>query len=414
MIACINVYNLFLNILLFFQFQINSLESIPDFEKSKLRVRILEGKNFRQGTRFMDSSLLFSLKLLEESDGSLVSTGMESMKSYPRKPDNDRKVTWDETMMLTPIKSPNTVLHVRVFEHHMLKDIFIGESFFSLNGLFSDFDKSRNVEIDGDQEIINALMDSPRQLPVIKIIENEEKISKKQDISISLFSPVKPDGLISNFVLSVLPSIGQHNDITRTGTEQIDDNNPTKVNDPNILNSSIETDFSKIRDPGNKNENSKEKGKEIENKYEKEIEKENDDEKYEMLNTSEKNKKEKKSFSWQSMTNHKNEKISFSEITLNDLSSYANTIEFEKNNAMDNYGKKNEIKREINCRSNKNGKFLIHEVQTDGKEEKEVKVEKEEKEEKDDILLWYKCYGKYKDDENDAEKGEIRLGFHLE
>ena len=121
MIACINVYNLFLNILLFFQFQINSLESIPDFEKSKLRLRILEGKNFRQGTRFLDSSLLFSLKLLEESDGSLVSTGMESIKSYPRKPDNDRKVTWDETMMLAPIKSPNTVLHVRVFEHHMLK-----------------------------------------------------------------------------------------------------------------------------------------------------------------------------------------------------------------------------------------------------------------------------------------------------
>ena len=375
------------------------METLSDFEKSKLRVRILEGKNFRQGTRFIDSTLLFSVRLLEKSEGFLVTNGVESIKSHARKSDNNRIVTWDETMILSPIKCPDTVLHVRVFEHHILKDIFIGECFFSLNGLFSNSENSRNVGIDGDQEIIDALMESPRLETVERKIENKEKISQKQDIGKSLFSPIKPDGLISNIVFSVLPSVLYNNDIMKT--ENNEENIPMSGNDSDNLNSGNGTDSSEINNSEKKNAN------------ENENEIENDDEKYDMLNTNEKKKKEKKVFSWQSMTNHKSEKILFSEIILNDLSSYGKIIEFEKKNNSDNDRKKNEInsdfsnKKEIDLRINENLKILIDEASPVGNE-------KEEKEEKEDILLWYKCHGRYKDDENDAEKGEIHLSFLLE
>ena len=373
------------------------MEKISDFEKSKLRVRILEGKNFRQGTRFIDSTLLFSVRLLEKSEGFLVTSGVESMKSHPRKSDNNRIVTWEETMILSPIKSPDTVLHVRVFEHHILKDIFIGECFFSLNGLFSNSENLINMGIDGEQEIIDALMESPRLETIGRNIENNEKISQKQDIGKSLFSPIKPDGLISNIVFSVLPSVVYNNDLMKT--EKNEENIPMSGGDSNNLNFSNEKDSSEI--------NNSEKESANENEIE------DGNEKYDMLNTNEKNKKEKKAFSWQSMTNHKSEKILFSEIILNDLSSYGNVVEFEKNNNSDNNRKKNEmksdfsIKKENDLRINENLKILFDEGQSVGNET-------EEKEEKEDILLWYKCYGRYKDDENDAEKGEIHLSFLLE
>ena len=102
----------------------------------KLKVRILLGRNFKQGNKLLESTLVCSLRILScmESEG-VKGTRSESSKSHPKRPDSEFITTWNDVMILTHTLSTDAVLHVRVFEQHILKDAFVCESFLPLRNL---------------------------------------------------------------------------------------------------------------------------------------------------------------------------------------------------------------------------------------------------------------------------------------
>jgi hypothetical protein len=102
----------------------------------KLKVRILLGRNFKQGNQLLHSTLVCSLRILSclEFEG-VKGPRSESVKSHPKRPDNDFITTWNDVVTLSHILSYDAVLHVRVFEQHILKDAFVCESFLPLRQL---------------------------------------------------------------------------------------------------------------------------------------------------------------------------------------------------------------------------------------------------------------------------------------
>jgi hypothetical protein len=102
----------------------------------KLKVRILLGRNFKQGNQLLQSTLVCSLRILSclEFEG-VRGPRSESVKSHPKRPDNDFIATWNDVMTLSHVLSYDAVLHVRVFEQHILKDAFVCESFLPLRQL---------------------------------------------------------------------------------------------------------------------------------------------------------------------------------------------------------------------------------------------------------------------------------------
>jgi hypothetical protein len=103
----------------------------------KLKVRILLGRHFKQGNQLLQSTLVCSLRILSclEFEG-VKGPRSESVKSHPRRPDNDFITTWNDVVTLSHILSYDAVLHVRVFEQHILKDAFVCESFLPLRQLY--------------------------------------------------------------------------------------------------------------------------------------------------------------------------------------------------------------------------------------------------------------------------------------
>ena len=113
------------------------LGTVSELGVSKLKVKLLSGRNIKQGNKLFESSIVCSFRFLNETEGTLSAEGMESFKTHPKRPDSTFLTTWNEMITLSPILSTDTVLHVRVFEYHLLKDIFICELFYSLHGLFA-------------------------------------------------------------------------------------------------------------------------------------------------------------------------------------------------------------------------------------------------------------------------------------
>lgn len=99
-------------------------------------MRILLGKNFKQGNRLLEHSLVCSARILSamELDG-IAGSRSESYKSHSKRPDSESITTWNEVTTLTHILTPEAMLHVRVFESHILKDVFVCEAFLPLRHL---------------------------------------------------------------------------------------------------------------------------------------------------------------------------------------------------------------------------------------------------------------------------------------
>lgn len=345
-----------------------------------------------QGNRLLDSSLLCSFRFLDESEGSLCTSGMESIKSSPKRPDSSHVTTWNETIMLSPIKSRQTVLHVRVFEYHLLKDIFVCELFFTLNGLFSNLERYQNAGIisekdekDGKNEIsetkaITPNLDTSRQKDDgEKFNEKNIKDSKKHEMGHSVFSPIKLEGSVANVIFSVLPSIGHcHDGSTLERDEENKNACVTKSKETVLIINQGSTEGKKLKEIQNKV---------INEEYEK-VEEKND-------------RKEKHLFSWQSLTSNRNEKIISSEIILNDLNVNENAVEVKKNinDAERNLERKNE--KIFNRNDNDSCKISLEDQVTGGCFGEEIQ-------------RWCKCYGRQVDNENHIEKGEILLSFLLE
>ena len=103
--------------------------AVSDLALTRLKVRVLLGRNFKQGSHLLEHSLVCSCRFLDPSD----STHSTSYKSHPKRPDAMSIVTWNEVITLSPVLSYDTVLHVRVFEYHLLKDSFVCELFLPLH-----------------------------------------------------------------------------------------------------------------------------------------------------------------------------------------------------------------------------------------------------------------------------------------
>lgn len=88
--------------------------------------------------QYLRTPLVVSLRLINESDGSKSC----SFKSHPKKCNDDFIISWDQNFILSPINPGDTLLHVRVFEFHMVKDLFICEVHIPLNSLFSKLSKA--------------------------------------------------------------------------------------------------------------------------------------------------------------------------------------------------------------------------------------------------------------------------------
>ena len=124
--------------------------SLAILAHSKLKVRVLLGKNFTKNSKPIEHSIVCSCRLLgpPDSDG-YSSTKFETYKSHPKRSDNTNMVSWNEMIILNPIVSYSAILHVRVFEYHLLKDIFICEMFLPLHELLilnSNDDNKDNKE----------------------------------------------------------------------------------------------------------------------------------------------------------------------------------------------------------------------------------------------------------------------------
>ena len=120
----------------FFSTQYQNALSLAILAHSKLKVRVLLGKNFTKNSKPIEHSIVCSCKLLgpPDSDG-YSSTKFETYKSHPKRSDSTNMVSWNEMIILNPIVSYSAILHVRVFEYHLLKDIFICEMFLPLHEL---------------------------------------------------------------------------------------------------------------------------------------------------------------------------------------------------------------------------------------------------------------------------------------
>ena len=124
--------------------------SLAILAHSKLKVRVLLGKNFTKNSKPIEHSIVCSCRLLgpPDSDG-YSSTKFETYKSHPKRSDSTQMVSWNEMIILNPIVSYSAILHVRVFEYHLLKDIFICEMFLPLHELLilnSNDDNKDNKE----------------------------------------------------------------------------------------------------------------------------------------------------------------------------------------------------------------------------------------------------------------------------
>lgn len=110
--------------------------SLAILAHTRLKVRVLLGKNFTKNSKPIEHSIVCSCRLLgpPDSDG-YSSTKFETYKSHPKRSDSTQMVSWNEMIILNPIVSYSAILHVRVFEYHLLKDIFICEMFLPLHEL---------------------------------------------------------------------------------------------------------------------------------------------------------------------------------------------------------------------------------------------------------------------------------------
>jgi hypothetical protein len=96
---------------------------------SKLRVRLIAGRGLKQADVPLESPLVCSVRIVYPQNSMAPS---ESIKSHPKRPDDDFVVSWDETITVGPILSMDAQLHVRVFEFHLLKDSHVCEAFLPL------------------------------------------------------------------------------------------------------------------------------------------------------------------------------------------------------------------------------------------------------------------------------------------
>lgn len=88
--------------------------------------------------RLLRTPIVCSLRLINESDNSKSF----SFKSHPKKCNDDFIVFWDQSFTLSPVSPGGTLLHVRIFEFHMIKDLFICEVYIPLSFLFSEVSKA--------------------------------------------------------------------------------------------------------------------------------------------------------------------------------------------------------------------------------------------------------------------------------
>jgi hypothetical protein len=72
-----------------------------------------------------------------------------SFKSHPKKCNDDFIISWDQNFILSPVIPGDTLLHMRVFEFHMIKDLFICEVYIPLSCLFGKLSKAlESIESD--------------------------------------------------------------------------------------------------------------------------------------------------------------------------------------------------------------------------------------------------------------------------
>jgi hypothetical protein len=112
---------------------------------SKVHIKLFEGQNIKLSNRLLRTPLVCSLRLINGSD----SSKSFSFKSHPKKCNDDFIISWDQNFTLSPVSPEDTLLHVRVFEFHMIKDLFICEVYIPLSFLFSKVSKAaESIEVD--------------------------------------------------------------------------------------------------------------------------------------------------------------------------------------------------------------------------------------------------------------------------
>jgi hypothetical protein len=187
------------------------VEGFPHSRHAILHVRLSQGRDFKQSDRLLGTALVCSFRLLSE-DHSVLS---ESFKSHPKKPNGSFLTSWDEGFSLPlviPFKfgeakhtydnisipnsnrncNPNlgTILHVRVFEFHLLKDLFVCEIFYPLSGLISGLE-----------------LKEKRGEKVILLSEQRDMNNGKEDLVDDLISHLMPrDNATKNTMIPSMKS----------------------------------------------------------------------------------------------------------------------------------------------------------------------------------------------------------------
>lgn len=331
---------------------------------------MLEGRNIKLSNQRLRTPLVCSFRLTNESNSSKAF----SLKSHPKKCNDCFIVTWDQRFSLAPVNSADTLLHVRVFEFHMIKDVFICEFYVPLSGLFCKL----STEYEGKEE----------DVPI--------EIKTENDVAEGYCGPLLNivDCNIINDYIGIDSSVSGNGDVSKP-TE----NAPVLTATPEEKGGGVNINLQIIDDyNGSSMENYEEDTGLIEAKDGNLIDKEQNEEKHGL-------------FSWQSIAGHikgHNTKILESNdpdderpFTHNDKTPITSAFSHIFSSA---HAPVKAAKTIANLAANVGTTPSL--VSTKDMKALPTIIEKE-------TISWHKCYGRG-EEEKDVEKGEICLGLFLE
>jgi hypothetical protein len=168
-----------------------------------------------------------------DSDG-YSSTKFESYKTHPKRPDSTHMVSWNEVIILSPVISYSAILHVRVFEYHLLKDVFICELFLPLHELLllGNGDEKENKEGKDSKEkldsiktkestsvgkdVVKEVVKEAAHEAMLEVVREEAEEDKPRN---SRFNTKKLENVFGNIIHSAHTAINDQISSLKTSTE---------------------------------------------------------------------------------------------------------------------------------------------------------------------------------------------------
>ena len=165
-----------------------------------------------------------------DSDG-YSSTKFESYKTHPKRPDSAHLVSWNEVIILSPIISYSAILHIRVFEYHLLKDVFICELFLPLHELLllgsgderenkedkEKFDSIKMKENTGvGKDVVKEVVKEAAHDAMLEVVKEDAEEDKLRN---SRFNTKKLENVFGNIIHSAHTAINDQISSLKTNTE---------------------------------------------------------------------------------------------------------------------------------------------------------------------------------------------------